>query len=64
VFYVDRETPNSHIHYYTDDTIGHALCNTHLPGEKKDPYHTLAKLEKKENDYKSKSPTFASLPMC
>lgn len=55
VFYVDRETPNAHIHYYTDDTIGHPLCSTHLPGENKDPYHTLGKLEKKkETDYKSK----------
>ena len=55
VFYVDRETPNAHIHYYTDDTIGHPLCKTHLGGEMKDPTHTLQKLAvDKETEYASK----------
>jgi hypothetical protein len=58
VFYTDKMTPNKHIHYYTDDTIGHPLCKSHFRGERKDPSHTLDKLVKdKEGEYSSKLAT-------
>jgi len=63
IFYTDKLTPCKHIHYYTDDTIGHPLCKTHLARELKDPSHTLDLLVKnKEDAYKSKLATARLMP--
>ena len=66
IFCADK-TAHVHVHYYTDDTVGHPLAPTyiackghsfnpdHAHGEAADPYHTLAILEaKKATAYASK----------
>ena len=45
VFYVDR-CGLKHIHYYTDDVVGHPLCDSHIKNETTDPLSTLGKVEK------------------
>jgi hypothetical protein len=63
IFYTDKLTPCKHVHYYTDDTIGHPLCKTHLARELKDSSHTLGLLVKnKEDAYKSKLATARLMP--
>lgn len=46
--YTDKTNISRHIHYYTDDTIGHPLCKTHIVNEMKDPtaQATIIALEK------------------
>ena len=43
IFYVDCS--HKHTHYYTDDVVGHPLCDTHIGAEASDPCSTLRKCE-------------------
>ena len=54
IFYIDNSAPRKHIHYYSDDTVGHPLSPSHLGAELKDSSHTLGHLERhKEAQYRT-----------
>ncbi len=48
IFSTDKTVLGRHVHYYTDDTIGHPLCKTYISDEVKDltAQHTILELEK------------------
>ncbi len=54
ISYKDKTDRSRHVHYYTDDTIGHPLCKTHIKKEMQDlnAQSTIKILEKnKEKHY-------------
>jgi hypothetical protein len=53
IFYID-DLSYKHIHYYTDDCVGHPLSESNFERERKDPSATLRKLEvAKELSYRA-----------
>jgi hypothetical protein len=50
IFFVDRSA-HKHIHYYTDDCVGHPLCPTHIQGELSGSARVLDKLETAKIDH-------------
>jgi hypothetical protein len=52
IFYID-DLDYKHIHYYTDDCVGHPLCDSNLPAEARNPLATMLKMESaKELSYR------------
>ena len=52
ILYIDKSVPHKHVHYYSDDTVGHPLSPSHLRAELKNSAHTLEHLERhKEAQY-------------
>ena len=54
IYFTDKTNNSKHIHYYTDDTIGHPLCKSHIANEMKDlkAQSTIKTLEaNKEKQY-------------
>ena len=49
IFFTDKTNNTKHIHYYTDDTIGHPLCKSHITNEIKD-LAAQATIKTVEND--------------
>ncbi len=55
ISFVDKTVFSKHVHYFTDDTIGHPLCKSYISAEVKDPtaQHTIKILERnKAKQYK------------
>ena len=44
IFYVD-DLDYKHVHYFTDDCVGHPLCDSNIAAEAVDPLATLHKME-------------------
>jgi len=53
ISYVDKSNIGKHVHYFTDDTIGHPLCKTHIVNEMKDlsAQATIKALEKNKSKH-------------
>ena len=49
--YTDKTNISRHVHYFTDDTIGHPLCKSHISNEMKNPNSqaTIKTLEKNKS---------------
>jgi hypothetical protein len=52
IFYID-DLDYKHVHYFTDDCVGHPLCDSNIAAEASDPVSTLRKMEQaKELSYR------------